>query len=302
MCRISVVCVCLWAAASLARADRPGEIQSGSGSFGGITVTYSTTIEPALTKSEILLLGGGLRTGKNGIYRYMVDKASGAYFGYELTVAPEGSNKFRVTILPLKNGEDDVKPIGGNLAVHPVMLPSYPDPQVVEEGDTIALDLLVSPSGRQKVVDYIQVSASAIPKMAASSEPARDYTPDDGAIKYAVMPRTPISVNGAQVQEGLAFTGKNGSTFWLYFPGRGRFVLSLAPREGYNLQKAGTVSGNTVAFDWEGQHYEMRLSAPVIASGAVFNLYVLHDALYLPSRIPNEIQGGVDRLENLVGK
>lgn len=36
--------------------------------------------------------------------------------------------------------------------------PRYPPPFVVESGDTIALDMLVSADGKQKIVDYIELS------------------------------------------------------------------------------------------------------------------------------------------------
>ena len=38
-----------------------------------------------------------------------------------------------------------------------LLLPEYPPPLIVELGDTIALDLLVSSDGQQKVVDYLEI-------------------------------------------------------------------------------------------------------------------------------------------------
>ena len=57
---------------------------------------------------------------------------------------------------------------------------------------------------------------------------------------------------------------KNGKTLWAYFPGEGRFVLSLAPRAG--LTKAGAVRGKRITFTWEGHEYESALRDPWPAS------------------------------------
>jgi hypothetical protein len=71
-------------------------------------------------------------------------------------------------------------------------LPKYSAPQLVKSGDIIALDLLVSPDGKQKIVDYIQFTSAkqfldastppADPPAAISTEEPKDFTLDDGPV------------------------------------------------------------------------------------------------------------------------
>jgi hypothetical protein len=59
-----------------------------------------------------------------------------------------------MTVDELEAGQNAQKVSGFRFLV----LPRYPDPVVVENGDTIALDLLVSPDGKRKIVDYLEIS------------------------------------------------------------------------------------------------------------------------------------------------
>lgn len=42
---------------------------------------------------------------------------------------------------------------------------------------------------------------------------------------------------------------------WLVLPGRGMYILSLGPREGYSFQKAGTIRNNVIAFHDDDNQY-----------------------------------------------
>jgi hypothetical protein len=83
-----------------------------------------------------------------------------------------------------------------------------------------------------------------------------------------------------------------GSTIWLGLPGRGMYLLSLAPREGYDFQKSGAIRGHVITFQGGGEQYEIRTSGSILGSDKAWNLYMLH----LPAM---EMKGplfGVDRL------
>src|SRR5580698_5549765 len=130
---------------------QPGWLMSGTGTLpNGVVVKVTSFAEPPLNSSQPLKIKlMGISGGQDRIHRSLIDDASSSYFGYDLTAAPEGANGYRVTILPLTPSP--------NLAgFSPVPLSRVPAPQTVRESDTIALDLLVSADGRQKIVDYIQ--------------------------------------------------------------------------------------------------------------------------------------------------
>jgi hypothetical protein len=162
------------------------------------------------------------------------------------------------------------------------------------------LDLLVSSNGRQKLIDYIRISGKVVPEPAVTAGAAKDFTIDDGPITFDLVGEKTILINGLEPSDTVALTGKNGSTFWFYFPGRGRYILSLAPHEGF--QKAGTIRDNVILFEGGGDQYEIRMPRPIAGVGA-WNLYVLQDPLYQPKDPARRtIEGGMDRLENLLPK
>ena len=279
------------AAASLAGADRPGQIMSGYGEFAnGINVRFTAVAEPPFKGAQGM--PGGIAVRKDRIQRDMIDTTNRQYFGYDLLVEPAGGKRLRVTILPLSLQPNDV---GDSLS--PVLLPKYPPPEVVDDGDTIALDLLVSPDGRQKIVDYIQVGWKVEPPPAKTQAEPRDFTLDDGPLSFSFQSHTKLLLNGQPHPGQTGMTGKPGGTLWFSIPGRGRYVLSLAPHDGF--QRAGSIRDNVIAFQADGEQVELRTSGPIVGSGGSWNLYLLRDPLF-PSR--NSVQYGTDRLDNLLPK
>jgi hypothetical protein len=222
----------------------------------------------------------------------MMDKATNAIIGYDLLAEPAGApDRFLVRIESLTK-----QPREGRLAP----LPKYPPPQIVKEGDTIALDLLVSPDGKQKLVDYITIARKLEPWPVKATVPARDFTLDDGPLVLKFQNPMSFYVDGRQLHGGVAFTVmQSGATIWLAPPNRGRYILSLAPHEGF--EKAGEIRDHVISFHDGGEQYEYRAGTPILGAGKAWNLYVRHDPRYQP-KPTNEptVFGGVDRMENLL--
>jgi hypothetical protein len=267
-------------------AESPQEIASLYGEMGnGLIVRLSSAIEPPLKQSQVLLLWTGVADDHDRIHRSMQDKSTKAIIGYDLVAEPAGApNRFLVRIEPLTKSLSK-----GVLAP----LPKYPPPQLVEEGDTIALDLLVSPDGRQKLVDYIQVGRKVEPWPAKSVVPARDFGLDDGPLALQFTSPTQFYMGGQPLQGSVAFTVKPGGTIWFVVPGRGRYILSLGPHDGF--RKSGAVRDNVLTFG----DCEYRASAPILGAGKAWNLYVFQDLRYRSDGALT-VSGGVDRLENLL--
>jgi len=73
-----------------------------------------------------------------------------------------------------------------------------------------------------------------------------------------------------------------GALVWFYVQGRGRFIFSLAPRDGYEFQKVGIVDGNRIEFTMGADRYEWLSASPILSGGGTWNLWVLHDPKYSP--------------------
>jgi hypothetical protein len=273
--------------------ERPGQIMSGAAGMtrNGVQVRikYNTVAEPPLKNPADLKISGGVAVMKDLIHRDMNDTVNKQSFGYDLTAEPgPGPDQLTVTIAPLS--------MKSEYALVP--LPKYPPPQVVQDGDTIALDLLVSPDGSRKIVDYIQVSTFKEPAAASSTAAAKDYTPDDGPLNFGFFDAK-ILVNGVPFTGVSGFTGKAGATLWMSVPNQGRYILSLVPSDG--LQKAGVIRDNVISFESEGQKYEIRTQNLILGTKGAWNLYAAHDPLYQPKPgTENYISLGTDRLDNLM--
>jgi hypothetical protein len=228
----------------------------------------------------------------------MIDRNSGSYFGYDVTVGtPDATGAYLVTFKPLTHVEqiDDA----ANLRLE--VLPKYPAPQMVHDGETIELDLMASPDGKRKLIDIIAIRFHEPPPAAARTNAApRDFTVDDGPVAFDTTQWT-FWKQGQQVQGQTGFTGKPGATLWIAIPGQGRYILSLIAHEGFT--KSGTVRDNVVSFEDAGQRYELRFNSPIAGAGKAWNLYVMHDAGYRPDLFHrSSVDAGTDRLDNLLPK
>jgi hypothetical protein len=219
----------------------------------------------------------------NLLHRVFVDSKNELFFGYELLVEPVAATRqFRVTVRPLS--EEYLQQLRARPAFQRRRLhPSYnasafsAAPQLVSDGDTFALDVLRNPRTGAKIVDVIQVTLTD-PGLqeAESSRPPSDFALEDVQLKVT---NYTLRVNGEVVKQRPS-GGCAGALIWFALGERGRFVLSLVPRPGYEFRKAGSVRHNTIAFEWDGDTYEWESSLPVVGTGGNWNLWVLHDPDY----------------------
>jgi hypothetical protein len=309
----SILCLCVIAvSARLAYAAQPGDVGTGVGGLGnGVSVRIVTKAEPPSKTTEALKLSNRYAVGNGVLHRFVIDAANHTYFGYDLYAEPlAGTLHCRVAILPLTSVlVDDSqhavsrgsasasagggKPIQVDGSYRPVLLPGYPGPQVVSNGDTIALDLLISPDGLRKVVDYIDLSCKA-PDGVPESLAARDVSLDDVEMHISDPSR---SVNGTHVSGSGRGAVMSGSLMWVYFPGKGRFILSIVPRRSQGFVRGGTIRDNVISFRFGSDRYEVKSAATILGTGRTWNLYVLRDSSFEPKS--GSTFGSATRLEQL---
>jgi hypothetical protein len=175
----SLVALLLATAACVAGAEkRPGTLATwGCGFANGIFVDIALVAEPPDYKLQFS--GGAIYTSDGETFnRVIADVKGQAYFGYDLTVERvPGTARIRVRIDPLSLTTKQLNSSFSNITspadytgLRFLVLPKYPPPQIVESGDTIALDLLVSPDGRQKAVDYLEITEKSAGEKKPSSK------------------------------------------------------------------------------------------------------------------------------------
>lgn len=325
------VFICILVLLSFGRGGLAQDLKNGQVSVRfktGLTVIFSTETDPPGFASE---LKGSVRVRDDGIiHRAFIDPKRGVYLGYDLVVEPSGdSSKVKLTIGPLSVPPVRVPeppypakagtPATGSMAqwndtpqtekLRELKLPMYPEPQFVQQGDTLAVELMTNVKTGVRVMDLMQVTTTADkpaadsvdnPSIATSStvefsnrQPASngensiaaDFSID--AVQLNVT-GCKLLVNGQKEFGGEANStlGVKGALIWFYLENRGRFILSLVPRPGYDFQKIGMIENNRAVFSIDGNTYEWISSAPIVGgAGGRWNLWVLHEPNFRPGII-----------------
>jgi len=217
------------------------------------------------------------------IHRVLADPSGKYVFGYDLLIeAVAVSKTFTIAVAPL-DSQIENKLLASGSKVQPGRIPTLPqagEPEILDDGDSFALDLLVNQKTGVKIVDLVKVSfdRSNLWDDNPRNLP-RDFTLD--AVPLRVIDFR-LLVDGNLVAAGKQGTKFAGSLIWCYLEGQGRFIFSLVPREGYDFQKVGIIEDKRIEFTVKGKHYEWLSSEPILPSGGSWNLWMLHDPTYLP--------------------
>jgi hypothetical protein len=109
--------------------------------------------------------------------------------------------------------------------------------------------------------------------------PPRDFTASDAELQ--LLPRS-VTLNGT-VQQPVPVRLFQGRLLWLYLPGHGRYVLSLAPRPGLDFKPAGESRGAVITFTAGPDTIVLQSGRPIAPGDAAYHLYVLHDESWQPT-------------------
>jgi hypothetical protein len=157
--------------------------------------------------------------------------------------------------------------------------------QTLADGETVALDLLINEPLGVKVVDYVTLaSEKSLLSPGRHSRPPRDFGINN--VELAIKNYQLYVDDRPVLTSGLR--NCTGAMVWFYLPGRGRFIFSLVPYDGYDFQRVGVIEDNKISFNWKGVRYEWVSRAPIVGSGGLWNLWVLHDQNYVDIFAPLE--------------
>ncbi|HVQ39385.1 MAG TPA: hypothetical protein VMS31_17735 [Pyrinomonadaceae bacterium] len=271
--------------------------------FKSETATIRTSkTGAALPKLQGELIGQAFADENRVIHRVLVDAQGKYLFGYDLTIEPVPASKtFTIGVGPL-NAELEKKLLASNAGGPPIAtLPQSAEPQILGDGDSFALDLLVNQKTGLKIVDRVKVSfdRSNLWNDSPKALP-RDFTLDAVALKVIDYR---LSIDGNLVAEGKH--GKNlvGALLWCYVEGHGRFIFSLVPRDGYDFQKIGIINENRIEFTLKGKNFQWLSSSPILSSGGTWNIWVLEDPTYVPfgsKEIAKKEKNKLERLDDSI--
>lgn len=234
------------------------------------------------------------------IHRVLVDAAGKYIFGYDLLIqaVPE-SRTFTIAVKPLdlqiENKLLTSSPDGQPARIATLLQSS--EPQILDDGDSFTLDLLVNQKTGVKIVDFVRVSFDRLNLEDDNPRTLpRDFTLD--AVALTVKDYR-LLIDGNLVAAGKPGTNFAGTLIWCYVEDHGRFIFSLVPREGYQFQKVGIIKENRIEFTVKGNHYEWFSDSPILPSGGTWNVWVLHDPKYVPFGLQEIVKREKNKLDKL---
>jgi len=157
---------------------------SGSGErFAFATLQNGASIGFALLRSgpgPQAAIGEAALPRSNSVSRVLWDRTSGAYFGYRVEVERrEGPQAFRVSFKALDRGsvERELKRRGDCPDCPPPaplgIGPHFPQPQSINEGEALTLELLANPDTGERIFDVVKLSARPVTAEALHAASAR---------------------------------------------------------------------------------------------------------------------------------
>jgi hypothetical protein len=268
-------------------AKRQQVLQVSTGGFISFKSETSSTDTKRVAESQSLasLIYSQALVGENRIiHRVITDAERRVIFGYDLWVNSDPiTRKFSLAVRPADEAfrrtflkDPTAKRIENLFAT----FPSSTKPQTLDDGDAVSVELLVNEESGLKIVDVVRVTfdRSSLLDNSFDSIP-KDFTLDAVALSVKGYQ---LLIDGELVGQSKAKIECTGALLWLYVPGRGRFIFSLVPRDGYSFQKIGVIDGNRIEFDVEGERFEWLSGFPILANGGTWNLWVLRDEHYTP--------------------
>lgn len=188
--------------------------------------------------------------GKATVHRFVRDNFRKVYLTYTMTFESiPGTQTFRVTF------SDAAIP--------------FPVPQILRDGETIALDLAVDSRTGRRMVDYIRVGTGILK---LRREVARNVYAEDAELTIT-QPR--LRING--VEESASLPAVSAPVVSIDIPGQGRFSLSFKPRSDLGFQMAGEVAENSLVFSYGGNIFRIDCADRIATGSGTYNVYARKD-------------------------
>jgi hypothetical protein len=193
--------------------------------------------------------------GKATVHRFARDNFRNTNLTY--TVAFEalpGTARFRVTF------SDAAIPV--------------PVPQILRDGEEIALTLAVDARTGRRLIEYIRVGSGVM-------SPRRDVTRDVYAEDAELAINQPrVRMNGVErtrVDQSAEPVTLSAPVVQVNIPGQGRYLLSFKPRAAEGFERVGEATQNSLAFSIDGNIFRVDCADRIATGSGTYNIYARKD-------------------------
>lgn len=245
-----------------------------NGQTGG--ATQGGTIQGTVRDVSGAPIAGAAVEAKNAQTRMAYSALSASSGSYSVTKLPPGQYAVTVT-----------KP-GMQVYSHAFL--------TVQDGKAIRedVDLEVDRNPAAAVTE-----AAPVVVLPVSRAELRDFYAEDAQFDLT-SPMLVVNDRGVELPRNAGLV--KGGFLWVYLPGHGRYVLSLAPHADLGFQAAGEVGGTTLKFRVGSDEIEIDSNDRILMGSASYNLYVLNQAAWAPKQAGERsaaLIGAIDRVDSL---
>ena len=104
------------------------------------------------------------------------------------------------------------------------------------------------------------------------NNPAVPFSRDDTMLQIR---GSKLEVNGELLFSVDGFAA--GHVIWFYSPSYGRFIFSTKPHPKYEFRLVDVLDEHRIVFESDGKRFEWTLTAPLVETGTISNLWMMHD-------------------------
>lgn len=259
------------------------KFQNGVHVQTGMGTVPASSDEIALSTQSVEV--GKANTVAGDAFRRILKLSDGTAIIYEVSVSKlEGGRQFAVELRRVTPTPEEARRWRVNPQhVHTSFLGNYASPLTVNDGETLALDVLVNPRTGVRIVDYFLISNKPLELKPRSDHQslrvdARRLTAND--IRFS-LENFEIRHNGEVL---FSTVGRiSGRFIWIDIPQVGRFIFSLVPRsESEDFYPNAYINGSEIAFRGATGHYEVLSSRPILSASGVFKVWMRFDPDFTP--------------------
>jgi hypothetical protein len=220
-------------------------------------------------------------TPGQGVFRRILKLSDGRAIIYEITVKRLDEGKqFEVTLRSWMPTPEEAQQWAIDPArVETNFLSNYSAPLTVQDGDTVALDVLVNPRTGVKLSDYFQITSKPRARRSSIGDlSAIARSIEIGDVEF-VVENFELRLNGKPFYTSKG--GMSGRFVWLDVPQTGRFIFSLTPlSEADGFYRSAYVTRQQIVFTHGTDKYELTSERPIIPASGVFYVWLRLDPTF----------------------